>query len=259
MPMQDLYSKIGRNLILYQTIEKNIKSLLIFSNITCKKTDNGFMHTDKSTLYQGNTFGILVDAFFKKYILSDDMVYKKETTQTYTHNDFYFSSDFTVTINKESRSDLKKQLTQIVTDRNNLVHNYVTKVFDKNLIQKNKAELDDNYKKASSISDCIVQIVKNRNKSVNYALSDQFKLVLVYPEIFECLFDIYQDHKNTEEWCQFSLFVNKVNEKYRHLCDDIKSEYKFNSWSHFLENLGFIELKSTRKDNKMILYFRLIS
>lgn len=257
--MQDLYSKIGRNLILYQTIEKSIKSLLIFSNITFKKIDNDFIHTDNSIIYKDNTFGTLVDAFFKKYILPDDMTSKKETEQSDIHNDIYLSTSFTTTLNKESHLNLKKQLNQLVADRNNLVHNYVTKVFDKEHIQKNKAELDEDYKKASSTSDYIVQMIKNRNKSIEYALSSHLELTLFYPEIFECLSDIYQKNKNTEEWCQFNLFINEINEKHRHLCDEIKSEYKFNSWSHFLEKLGLIELQSTRRENKTILYFRLIS
>ena len=259
MSLQNLYAKIGRNLICYQTIEKNIKQLLISSNITVAKTEAQFIHIDNSETYQNNTFGILVDAFFKKYMLSENITHKKENDQFEDRGYLYFSSTFTASIDNESHLSLKKQLKQIVTDRNKLVHNFIDQASYQTKAQKNAEELDNCYKKARSISDYIVQIIENRNKSIKYMLTDQFKLAVLHPEILECLSTVHTTHKNDTNWCKFSLFISEANKHYKLIFDDVKSEYQFSNWSYFLEKLGFIELQPIREDNKIVLYFKIPS
>ncbi len=214
---------------------------------------------DNSETYQNNTFGTLVDAFFKKYMLSENITYKKENDQFEDRGYLCFSSTFTASINNESHLSLKKQLKQIVTDRNKLVHNFIEQASDQTKIQNNAEELDNCYKKARSISDYIVQIIENRNKSIKYMLTDQFKLAVVHPEILECLSSVHTTHKNDTNWCKFSLFISEANKHYKLIFDDVKSEYQFNNWSYFLEKLGFIELQPIREDNKIVLYFRIPS
>jgi hypothetical protein len=229
------------------------------SKITSIKVESEFITTDNSSLYQNNTFGTLVEAFFKKYMLPEDIISKNESQHNETNGEISFSSSFFASIDKKSRSDLKKQLNQIVSERNKLVHNFMLQISDTKNIKKSKEELDECYEKARLISDYITQVIESRNKSITYMLTDQFKLVFCYHEIFECLSKVYHTHKNSTDWCQFNLFITEINKQYKSLCDEVKSEYQFSSWSYFLDKLGFIELKSSRNHDKTVLYFRVIS
>ena len=259
MSFKDLYYKIGRNLICYQAIEKNIKMLIQSSKIIITNVSGQLTQLDNSSIYQSNSFGTLVDLFFKKYILLDEFHPKDEISTSFNGNDLFYSGRFTISMDKLARSNLKKQMQSIVTERNVLVHNFIENREGILNTEDESNQLDEQYEKAKSVLDYITTIIKNRNKQFHYFQTDQFKFIIMYPEILETLSNVYSSHKESSNLCRFSFFLNEINSNHIAINDEIKSEYNFQSWSYFLEKLGFIELKSLREENKTILYFRMSS
>jgi hypothetical protein len=116
--------KIGRNLLLYQQLEQHLKSLLLRTNISGPASKLVESHGQRASVIHRHTMGQLVTSYLERVLAEtgdeEDRRGAQELIET------WLSLSITAGLDQAYIDRKRGILTDIVADRNNLAHHFLT-------------------------------------------------------------------------------------------------------------------------------------
>jgi len=160
----ELFRKVGRNLINYQTIEQLLKQLILSSRISGPISQLEEIRKQKSEEVKVQTMGTLAGQFIENSYQAPKASSNEqaEIKETHLSTSFYF--DVSDDVLESRKADLKK-----ITDaRNNLVHHLLPRL-DLNSIESCLAisrELDEQREEQSKEIEHLISLIKQIGNSM---------------------------------------------------------------------------------------------
>lgn len=160
----ELFRKVGRNLINYQTIEQLLKQLILSSRISGPISQLEEIQKQKSEEVKVQTMGVLVGQLIENTYQAPKASSNEqaEIKETHLSTSIYF--DVSDDVLESRRADLKK----IIDTRNNLVHHLLPRL-DLNSIESCLAisrELDEQREEQSKEIDILISLIKQMGNTI---------------------------------------------------------------------------------------------
>lgn len=160
----ELFRKVGRNLINYQTIEQLLKQLILSSRISGPISQLEEIRKQKSEEVKVQTMGTLAGQFIENTYQAPKASSNEqaEIKETHLSTSIYF--DVSDDVLESRRADLKK----IIDTRNNLVHHLLPRL-DLNSIESCLAisrELDEQREEQSKEIDILISLIKQMGNTI---------------------------------------------------------------------------------------------
>lgn len=250
--LEDIYYKVGRNLLCYQQIEKNIKLLLNNSKISIEKRQNELINITDTDAHSKSMLGILINNLFNLFITSETEINTSSTEPTDSH-DLAFRYSHHITMPDNNRKSLQNDMASILNDRNNLVHHLLINNNNYDVIDK---ELDVQYSRALPIQELTNNFINGMIATNNFSFSIPYQILVFYPEIIESLHHAETHNQQPDGWTPFSSFQEYMNTNHKETFNEMKNNFGFITTSSFLEKNGIIELRKVNINKKINLLFR---
>lgn len=259
----ELFRKVGRNLINYQTIEQLLKQLILSSRISGPISQLEEIRKQKSEEVKVQTMGTLAGQFIENTYQAPKASSNEQSEIKETHLSTSFYFDVSDDVLESRKADLKK-----ITDaRNNLVHHLLPRL-DLNSIENCLAisrELDEQREEQSKeiehLNSVIKQIANTMKECAEFLNSDEgyrrFELgILQQSSVIGMLLDLSETQSRPDGW---TLLDNSTRYIKNNLANDlvkIKKYYGCKTMKSLVitsEVFDIVE-ETTKKGGTRVLY-----
>jgi len=259
----ELFRKVGRNLINYQTIEQLLKQLILSSRISGPISQLEEIRKQKSEEVKVQTMGTLAGQFIENTYQAPKASSNQqaEIKETHLSTSFYF--DVSDDVLESRKADLKK-----ITDaRNNLVHHLLPRL-DLNSIESCLAisrELDEQREEQSKEIEHLISLIKQIGNSMKeyteFLKSDEgYKLFelrhLQQSKVVGMLLELSETQSRPDGW---TVLDNSTRYIKNNLADDLVKIKQYEGCKTMKSLVITSELfdiveESTKKGGTRVLY-----
>lgn len=221
----DLFRKIGRNLINYQIIEQLLKQLILSSRISGPISQLEEIQKQKSEEVKVQTMGVLAGKFIENTYQKpkESLIEQAEIKEIHLSNAIYF--DVGDDVLESRKADLKK----LTDERNNLAHHLLPRL-DLNSIEsclamsrELEAQLEVQIKEIENLVSLIKQIGNTLKEHANFMNSeDGYKLfelrLLQQSSVIAMLLELSETQSRPDGW---TVLDNSTRYLKENLADDL--------------------------------------
>lgn len=258
---EDIYLKIGRNIVIFQTIEKNLKLILANYQLSGPASQLVEIQKNNTLSVKNKTLGGLIQQFASNFTdvpdNSDNLDIDDDISEP------HFSFRIHLGTNAELFELRKAQLTNIVKERNDLVHhlllNFDLSVASERVKLANKLDLQFELATVEQqrLEVDLIRLHQARTYMSEVISSPLFTNAIINPELINCLIQAIEKHARSDGWTELScagkIISQQIPEKY-------KESLKFNKvkkLSDLINITGLFEIIHEQSDNNIIrIYFK---
>jgi len=263
--VNEVYRRIGRNIILFQQLELLFKQLVISGDISGNVHEIQKNVSDRVSKISSQTLGQVVGQFID---IHDPNVDVDEMLLTRSENKLnYFSTVRRVEYSQEDYEAKKAMLADMVAERNQLVHHLLS-AYDLNSVesckdllehldkQKNKVQTEINISRAQ-LGSMIKAAVKVYEFICSVEWEKQEKLsVLRQSLLANILGDVADQMKRPDGWTVINTAGNLLKEHAPNEYSQLQEKYGYRKLKEFILATELFDLKeeSTVKGGTRVLY-----
>lgn len=264
--IEDIYLKIGRNIILFQEIERNLKIILAGSQLSGPVSKLIDIQKNNKESIKKKTLGNLIQQFTSNYAVPS----LDNLDDSDNHQDEEDISEAHFSFEIRSASDLprfearKYRLNKILIERNDLVHHVLLK-YDISLDQHRKhlanlldAQFENATIEKQQLDADLDTLQKMRTHVLEIINSHLYKNMLIYPQLMNCFLLAAEKHSRSDGWTNLThagrIISQQTPEKYK----ELKESHKVNTLADLIikTDVGEIMLE-TNKHGISNRYFKL--
>jgi hypothetical protein len=162
----ELFRKIGRNMLLFQQIEHILKHLVSSSNLTISLGDNtGNNYLSKKASIKKQTLGQVIGRFFGEMHVAPLSLPESEPSAP----DTAISFSFKIQLDQEALEGRKEVLAKLVEERNELIHHFLQQYNLQSFEDCNSAHLylDNQEERIRSELEYLKNLISHSNEAKN--------------------------------------------------------------------------------------------
>lgn len=248
--IDDIYLKIGRNIVLFQSIERNLKIILANSQLSGPVRNLSDIKKNNVESIKKKTLGNLIQQFTSNYSVPslNDMENSDNKPIEEDSAEFHFSYEIRMETDLPRYEDRKSRLSEILNERNDLVHHLLLKYnLSLNSHRESLANLLDVQFENATIEQQQLEFDINRLKESLIYLSKLIKSPLyenlfINPDLMNCIFLAIDKYSRSDGWTNFihvgRIISQQMPEKYK----KIKEFHKVKKLSDLIIKTAFCEI-----------------
>lgn len=250
----EVFRKIGRNIVLFQQVEQLLKFLIIYGKI------EGYAGELETTLQQRSekiskkTMGQLIGQHIEDNYLIDKE-FNGADTNPVEREEIYFSFDFTMSVDAAYYEKKKKTLASLVAERNNLIHHFSPHLDSIQSLSEAERYLDDQHERILPERDELLNIVQGFEEYRAFMRSDEGKQQMLLWLILIVLGQIAAKADGHSDWTLLSAAGQRL---WKNMPDGVSVLKKcgYKNLKSFMLATGFFEIneKSVGEGGVQVLY-----
>lgn len=223
----DILFKIGRNVILFQKIEKNLKLILSNNYISGPISEIPKLKKEKESFVHKQTMGMLINDFVNNTVNS-----RPEEQDPDDINEPHLRIAFTIETDNTRFEERKILLSELLKERNNLVHHLLSE-FNLSSIEdciKLNKKLDIQYDNGVAelrlLNSHLSAFSEAQKTFANLLQYDEFINLLLNPAansaFINALITISKEHSRCDGWTDLRIAGKILNETMQDLVNTLK-------------------------------------
>ncbi len=260
--INEVHRKIGRNLLLIQKLEYQLKYIVLHSIVSGHPSElNDIKNTREENLSKMSMGQVL-----NQYL--DHVNPSKENNQEIpsSNNDIHMTIEYTYDISKEKFEEKEKLLLDIRNERNDLVHHLILEYNEKSIDSlkniehkldeqknrllpelKNLHNIIEAMKKATNL---VTKLIKSdQSKRISYIHSIALDDKILFLELAKLSI---KNHKSNG-WVNLGYAGKHIRNKIPKEFNNLNNKYGYKTLKPLIQNIKFFELKEDISKN-IILY-----
>ena len=261
--VDDVLRKVGRNVVLFQQLERLLKFVIANSNLAGFSSELRRLKQEQESKVHKQTLGTLVGQYSE--ISSPDS--NAQSTEPEDLHETFISFSFRIERDEDCYESQKEILAQLVSDRNDLIHHLLPR-FDINSAESCETlseELDQQAEKIrleiNTMQSTAEALYKGREKLGSYLQSEQCKNEIELAFIRQSrlvliLSDIATQISREDGWALMSTAGHIIKQHAPEELESMKEKYGYNSLMKLIQASELFDLyeEVTPKGGSRILY-----
>ncbi len=258
----EVFRKVGRNVLLFQQIEQALKALVSTSNISGYASELKKKQEIKTESVKTQTMGQLVGQYIDNN--SPDQVENKEPENL---KEVFISVQSTIQIDGQSHEEEKELMAALVAERNTLVHHFLS-TFDSTSMKScidAQARLDEQAervrKEINNFRATLTTFIEMRKSIAEFCTTKDFKDYLKdsltqQSTLANLLTDLAQTRARKDGWMVLNKAVSIINAESPEELKNIKVNHGCKKLKDMMIKTGLFDLseEQTPKGGSRILY-----
>lgn len=262
---EEVYKKIGRNILFFQKMEMTLKYILLSCNLSGYVKDLPKILEANYKKIQKRTMGNLV-----KQCLEKNLTEHYEAPEAPDElDDFHISMTIAIGLDEAQFQKIKQDLESVVAERNELVHHLLSKFGSEtdavkrrlSIIQYLDKQYDDAKAKDAFLQSIVDAIQKQKKVSRDFLLSkegDKFfnGMFLQSCPLVLTLRDVENEKARKDGWTSVHTAASLVGKSAPEELIDMKAKYGYKKLKNFILATQVFDLKeeATDKGGIRLLY-----